>query len=229
MFDFSHPLIPSTQDFDFFTTTMTVFLSFLLSTLVAYIYVWTLQKSTYSKNYLQSIVLISIIASVIILSVGDSIARGVGIIAAVGIIRFRTNFKNPRDTIFLFASLAAGIACGASAFIIAIEGTVCFALASLFLRFAPFSPVAYFDCIISFQANGPDQTRQFNTIMQQFCKKFVLINAQESTKGSSYQYDYHIKRKKNVSNAQLIEALSANNLAQKVTIIDELDTNSDIN
>lgn len=65
--------------------------------------------------------------------------------------------------------------------------------------------------------------------MQQFCKKFVLINVQESTKGSSYQYDYHIKRKKNVSNAQLIEALSANNLAQKVTIIDELDTNSDIN
>ncbi|MDG1445262.1 MAG: DUF4956 domain-containing protein, partial [Methylophilaceae bacterium] len=152
------PLIPSTQDFDFFTTTMTVFLSLLLSTLVAYIYVWTLQKSTYSKNYLQSIVLISIIASVIILSVGDSIARGVGIIAAVGIIRFRTNFKNPRDTIFLFASLAAGIACGASAFIIAIEGTVSFALASLFLRFAPFSPVAYFDCIISFQANGADQT-----------------------------------------------------------------------
>ena len=84
---------------------------------------WTLQKSTYSRNYLQSIVLISIIACVIILSAGDGIARDVGIMAAVGIIRFRTNFKNPRDTTFLFTLLAAGIACGANAFIVAIEGT----------------------------------------------------------------------------------------------------------
>jgi len=96
----------STSDINFLATTFTAFPSFLLSTLVAYVYVWTLQKSTYSRNYLQSIVLISTITCVIILSVGDSIARGVGIMAAVGIIRFRTNFKNPPDTIFLFALLA---------------------------------------------------------------------------------------------------------------------------
>ena len=219
--------LTASQDIDFLSTTFTVFLSFLLSTSVAYVYVWTLQKSTYSRNYLQSIVLISIIACVIILSVGDSIARGVGIMAAVGIIRFRTNFKNPRDTIFLFAALAAGIACGANAFIVAIEGTLCFALASLFLRYAPFSPIAYFDCVISFQSNSPDQPNKIDAIMQQHCKKFVLINAQESAKGASNQYDYHIKRKKGISNDQLIEALKADNFAQKIVISEELDASTD--
>lgn len=217
------------QDIDFLSTTFTVFLSFLLSTLVAYVYVWTLQKSTYSRNYLQSIVLISIIACVIILSVGDSIARGVGIMAAVGIIRFRTNFKNPRDTIFLFAALAAGIACGANAFIVAIEGTLCFALASMFLRYASFSPIAYYDCVISFQSNSTDQSNQIDRIMQAHCKKFVLIHAQENAKGVGNQYDYHIKRKKNVSNTQLIEALKAGNFAQKIVISEELDANTDFN
>jgi len=146
----------STSDINFLATTFTAFPSFLLSTLVAYVYVWTLQKSTYSHNYLQSIVLISTITCVIILSVGDSIARGVGIMAAVGIIRFRTNFKNSRDTIFLFALLAVGIACGANAFIVAIEGTFCFAFASVFLRYASFSPIAYYDCVISFQSSSVD-------------------------------------------------------------------------
>jgi len=218
MFDFSHPLVPTGQDIDFLNTTFTVFLSFLLSTLVAYIDVWTLQKTAYSRNYLQSIVLISIIACVIILSVGDSIARGVGIIAAVGIIRFRTNFKNPRDTIYLFASLAAGIACGSSAFIVAIEGTLCFALASIFLRYASFSPVAYFDCILSLQCANPEQ---LNQIMQQYCKRFVLIDLKENIKGPSNQYNFHIKRNKNISNQQLIEALQANNFAQKVSISED--------
>ena len=126
----------STSDINFLATTFTAFPSFLLSTLVAYVYVWTLQKSTYSRNYLQSIVLISIIACVIISSVSDSITRGVSIMAAVAIICFRTNFKNPRDTIFLFASLAACIVCGANVFITAIEDTFCFALASVFLGYA---------------------------------------------------------------------------------------------
>lgn len=219
--------LTASQNISLLSTTFTVFLSFLLSTLVAYIYVWTLQKSTYSRNYLQSIVLISIIACVIILSVGDSIARGVGIMAAVGIIRFRTNFKNPRDTIFLFASLAAGIACGANAFIIAIEGTLCFALASLFLRYAPFSPIAYFDCVISFQTNKANQQVQIDNIMQAHCKKFVLIHAQESAKGAGNQYDYHIKRKKNVGNDQLIQALSAGNFAQQIVISEELNASAD--
>lgn len=221
MFDFSHPLVPTGQDIDFLATTMTVLLSFILSTTVAYIYVLTLQKSTYSRNYLQSIVLISIIACVIILSVGDSIARGVGIIAAVGIIRFRTNFKNPRDTIFLFASLAAGIACGASAFIVAIEGTFCFAVASLFLRYASFSPVAYFDCVLSFQLNSLDQQAKINDILQQHCKRFVLIDLQENVKGAVNQYNYHIKRNKDTTNQQIIAALQADNFAQKVFIAEE--------
>ena len=63
------------------------------------------QSATESANIMTLIyvILIAIVSCIIIQSVGDSLARGIGIMAAMAIIRFRTNFKDPRDTIFLFA------------------------------------------------------------------------------------------------------------------------------
>ena len=81
----------------------------------------------------------------VIQSVGDSLARGIGIMAAMAIIRFRTNFKDPRDTLFLFAGIANGISCGAYSFGVAFVGTVSFSLAALLLHVSPLGPSAYFD------------------------------------------------------------------------------------
>ena len=122
-----------------------ILLLFVLSTLLAFVYQKTYRGLSYSRNYVQAIVLISIIAAMVIQSIGDSLARGIGIMAAMAIIRFRTNFKDPRDTLFLFASLAGGIACGAYAFAVALVGTFSFCLASLALYYSPLGPDRYFD------------------------------------------------------------------------------------
>ena len=87
------------------TLILVILLSFLLSTLLAFVYQKTYRGLSYSRNYVQSVVLISIIAAVIIQAIGDSLARGLGIMAAMAIIRFRTNFKDPRDTLFLIQYL----------------------------------------------------------------------------------------------------------------------------
>jgi hypothetical protein len=84
----------------------------------------------------------------IIQCIGDSLARGLGIMAAMAIIRFKTNFKGPRDTLFLFASLAADISCGAYAFAVAVTGTLGFCLVSLALYISPLGPDRYFDIML---------------------------------------------------------------------------------
>jgi len=135
----------TTEAASVWTLIYVVLLSFVLSTLLAWVYRKTFRGLSFSRNYVQSIVLISIISSTVIQSVGDSLARGFAIMAAMAIIRFRTNFKDPRDTLFLFASLAAGIACGALAFAAAIIGTLAFSLAAVLLYFSPLGPASLFD------------------------------------------------------------------------------------
>ncbi len=176
------------------TITYTVMLSFLLSVVLAVVYQKTFRGLSYSRNYVQAIVLISIISAVIIQSVGDSLARGIGIMAAMAIIRFRTNLKDPRDTLFLFASLAAGISCGAYAFNVAIIGTVGFSLAAMVLYFSPLGPTSYFDGMLRFNVPADNAERSdLERIIHQYCKAFSLVTLRELGQGERMDYAYHIK------------------------------------
>ena len=94
------------------TIIYTMFFSFALSTMIAIVYERTFRGLSYSRNYVQALVLSSIVAATIMQAIGDSLARGLGMLGALAIIRFRTNLRDPRDIIFMFAGLAAGISCG---------------------------------------------------------------------------------------------------------------------
>jgi hypothetical protein len=178
----------------------TILLAFILSTVLALVYQKTFRGLSYSRNYVQSIVLISIISAVVIQSVGDSLSRGIGIMAAMSIIRFRTNFKDPRDTLFLFASLAAGISCGAYAFPVAIVGTIGFSLGAIILYYSPLGPNNYFDGMLRFNLgmNNQDQ-KVLETLMHEYCKSFALVTLREIAQGQRLDYAYHIKLRKGYS------------------------------
>ena len=76
-----------------FTILMTVLLSSLL--------VFTYDKSTpllgRAQNFIQSLMLMSVITATIMQSIGDSLALSFGIFGALAIIRFRSNISDPRD------------------------------------------------------------------------------------------------------------------------------------
>ena len=123
----------------FYRVLITVVFAFFLSSLITITYELT-TKSIYKKaHFLQSLALISIVAATVMQAIGDSLARGLGMLGALAIIRFRTVLDDPRNISFMFASLAAGISCGVFGFTIALTGTVIFCLAAVILRFSPYS------------------------------------------------------------------------------------------
>ena len=127
------------------TILYTVIRAFLLSTMIAFTYQKTFRGLSYSRNYLQALVLSSIVASTVMQAIGDSLASGLGMLGALAIIRFRTSLKEPRDIIFMFACLAAGIACGVNGYDIAVVGTLAFCIIAFVLHYSPFGQESYFD------------------------------------------------------------------------------------
>lgn len=202
------------------TLVFVILLAFILSTLIAFVYQKTYRGLSYSRNYVQAIVLISIIAAMIIQSIGDSLARGLGIMAAMAIIRFRTNFKDPRDTLFLFASLAAGISCGAYAFTVAVIGTFSFCLASLALYISPLGPDKYFDGMLRFNmpTSGGDNG-ELQQIMDHYCRAFSLITIREIEQGLRMDYAYHIKLRRGESTEHFLQALKTLASVQQVNLM----------
>jgi uncharacterized membrane protein YhiD involved in acid resistance len=175
-----------------------VLLSFVLSMLIAITYEKTFRGLSYSRNYVQAIILISIVAAVVMQAVGDSLARGLGIMAAMAIVRFRTNFKDPRDIVFVFSSLAAGIACGTYGFSIAVIGTVGFCAANFLLHWSPLGQTSYFDGMLRFSlANENNNSSHLDELLRRYCKKFALVTLRDVSQGNRLDYAYHIKLKRN--------------------------------
>ena len=63
------------------------------------------------------------IISVVMVIIGDSIARAFSLVGALSIIRFRTAIEDPRDIGFVFYALAMGMAVGAKKEVVAIIAT----------------------------------------------------------------------------------------------------------
>jgi len=60
----------------------------------------------------QTQILLAVVASALMMIVGDSAARAFGIFAAVSLVRFRTNIRDPKEITVLLVSLAIGLATG---------------------------------------------------------------------------------------------------------------------
>jgi len=197
-----------------------ILLSFLLSTIIAITYEKTFRGLSYSRNFVQALVLSSIIAAMVMQAIGDSLASGLGMLGALAIIRFRTNFKDPRDIIFMFASLGAGIACGVFGYDIAIIGTVIFCVVAFVLYYSPLGQTNYFDGMLRFNIAKDSQNKLLlEDIFKEFCKTSALITLRDMEHGKRLSYAYQIKFKKGKNKTDIINALKAIDSIRDINIL----------
>ena len=80
----------------------------------------------------QTQILLAIVAAALMIIVGDNAARAFGIFAAVSLVRFRTNIRDPKEITVLLISLAIGLASGVGRWDLAVVLTL-FSLVVLWL------------------------------------------------------------------------------------------------
>ena len=95
--------------------------------------------ANYSVTYVNSLVLLSLVASIVVVVIGNNVARAFGLVGALSIIRFRTVVRDTLDLVFIFISLAVGMACGVGMNGVAVVGTLAAGAVILALTFTHFS------------------------------------------------------------------------------------------
>lgn len=184
-------------------------LSFILSSIIAYLYEYTFQGLSYSKGFVNGMVLGSTISCLLMIAIGDNIARGIGIVGSLAIIRFRTNLRDPRDLIFLFASMGVGVAAGVRSYSTAIIGTIFFSSIVFLQHISPFAERKKHDGLIRFQIPSDVKiSNQVIAVLEKFTKRFVLITMRDVAQGKAYDYSYQIKLKEISDNQQLLSELN---------------------
>ncbi len=107
----------------------------------------------------QTQILLSVVAAALMLIVGDNAARAFAIFAAVSLVRFRTNIRDPKEITVLLISLALGLAAGVGRWDLGISLCL-FALGLLWLLEFNESSQTYRSMELSVKTRDPERTTE---------------------------------------------------------------------
>lgn len=183
--------------------------AFVATHIIALVYVWTHQGMSFSQSFVQSLVMSGVVTATMMLAIGNNIVWGIGVVGALALVRFRTNLRDPRDIIFIFAALVAGVASGTRSFALAGLGTAAFCLVSLYLAGVPFGARRSFDGVLRFTApweGGAED--EIAGIMRRHCRHFVLATVREVAQGEGSERIYHVRFRRDEARQQFMQEMS---------------------
>lgn len=107
------------------------------------IYKITFKGVVYSENLNSSLVLLTMITALVIMTISSNIVLSLGMVGALSIVRFRAAIKDPRDIVFMFWAISAGIASGAGIFTIAVGGSLFIGIVMIIMARQKFEVTTY--------------------------------------------------------------------------------------
>ncbi|HOS18594.1 MAG TPA: DUF4956 domain-containing protein [Clostridia bacterium] len=125
---------------DIFRTTLsplqvvaTLVIALAIGLFLFFIYRKTFGGVMYSRNFTVSLIMLTMVSSLMLMLINNSLALSLGMVGALSIIRFRTAVKDPIDTVFMFWAVGEGIAVGTKFFDIAVIAAVVIGVVMLLL------------------------------------------------------------------------------------------------
>ncbi|MFT7580863.1 MAG: putative membrane protein YhiD involved in acid resistance [Myxococcota bacterium] len=199
-----NPTAPTTLQ----TAALSLVMTFALSQAISAVYMRTFRGMSYSRSFVQTVAIGSIVACMLMLAINNSIAAGLGIAGSLAIIRFRTAMRDPRDMVFVFASLGAGIAAGLKSYGPAVLGTVVFCLAALLLTWTDYGTQQRFDGLLRIELPPtPDAEAAVNDVLRRHTRRFSLVTLREVAQGESMQYAYQVRLPTSTARSTLVHEL----------------------
>ena len=208
--DYINMLFGVDSPISFLSVLGTLLLTFVLTFIYAFVYQRTFNGFSYSRTYVQSLILGSIVCCGLVMAVGDSMARGLGVMGTLTIIRFRTLIRDPRDAMFLFACLATGIACGSGMITIAVAMTIIFNGVVFLLHIAPFASRRNYEGMLRFttKKDAVGVKDAVDRLLMMMCESYTLVAMRNAVQGELLEYSYQIRLRDSSYQKDLIKGLS---------------------
>ena len=197
-------------------------LAFILGLLIAVVYRLTNHGKGINPSFLVTMVILSLVVALVMMVIGNSIARAFSLVGALSIIRFRTVVKDNKDIAFVFFALAAGMASGIGNYRIALYGVGMILALILFMDFIQFgvSPRGVF--LLRFQIIPTDSDENaFLQVFNEYLSSFNRLSVKTVRMGQFVEHSYLIKVRKGTNEQNFVSRLSAIEGMERVTMLAE--------
>jgi hypothetical protein len=163
--------------------------------LISVSYRATADMLNYSPTFVRANIVLAMITALVIMVIGNNLARAFGLVGAMSIIRFRTAVKDIQDIIYIFFSLAAGMAAGVGLKGIALMGTVLICLILFALHRVRYANPSRHQFLVQFQCLLSDGDAPYTPPFQHWCKKVKLVNMQATGDGDLFEMAFYVELK----------------------------------
>jgi uncharacterized membrane protein YhiD involved in acid resistance len=145
--------------------------------IIALVYRFIYKGPSYSVSYVNSLVLLTLITSIVILVIGNNLARAFGLVGAMSIIRFRTAVRDVQDIVFIFFALTIGMAAGVGLHVIALSGTLIISIIAIILVTFKFGAPRKREYLIQLTYFSTQENEsKIESILKKHCRKLRLVN-----------------------------------------------------
>ncbi len=201
------------------TVLLSVLAAYLFSQAIAAVYVFTHRGVSYSRSLVVSLVAAGLLSAVLMLAIGNNLARGLGIVGTLALIRFRTTLQDPLDMLYVFASFGCGVAAGTGNFATGAIGTAAFLVVVGTLQLTGFGSRYQHDGVLRVQLPADaDVEGSLTAALKAHCRQFAAVALREVAQGREIERVYQVTLRDPGSASRLVEAVGALSGASGVSI-----------
>jgi len=184
------------------------------------VYMFTHRRTGWRPSVLLTMLLLGPIVSIIVICIGSNIARAISIGGGLALIRFRNTVEDPRDIIYFYLSIAAGMSCG-----VGFIGFGAVAIGMILLLIVVLS-------LVGFDRMGGknkrlrilipeslDYTGVFDPVLKKYCKYHHLNRIKTTDYGTLLELDYRVVLRSEKQEKQFIDELRERNGNLNISLI----------
>ncbi|HSV86194.1 MAG TPA: DUF4956 domain-containing protein [Levilinea sp.] len=199
---------------------VSLLLSFVLCSMIGWVYQITQRGMSYTQSYVHTLVLNGMIVAIIMLVVGSNIARAFALVGALSIIRFRNAVKETRDVGFIFFTMAIGMAIGTRFYLLAVIAAVIISLSILIMTHFNWYARRVVNQILKIQVpNDALFDTLFDNLFLKYTSASELISVDSVHSGMLTELTYSVGLKKQSKIQEFLTDIKHMNGNNRVTLI----------
>jgi hypothetical protein len=204
---------------DYRLVVLALLVAFACGHVVAWNYVLTHAGLSYSRSFVNALVVLPVIVALVILVLSNNFVTAFGLLGVLSIVRFRNVLRDTFDMTFLLAAVALGLACGAQKFTSAMIGCVVFTLIVAYLWYTSFGTRHRYDMIVNLSwAGDAAELPELERVLQRHCRKSHCASRRSTDGGTDLSYRLLLRDPSRAD--ELIEELKTSRRVVRVSSID---------
>ncbi|HAO65271.1 MAG TPA: hypothetical protein DCR17_01105 [Verrucomicrobiales bacterium] len=158
-------------------TALGLLLSFLCGHLVAWVYMMTHTGLSYSRTFVQSLMIMPVIVALVMMVLSNNIVYAFGLMAVFAIVRFRNILRDTLDTTYILGVIVIGMGCGTYKFLTATIGCLLICGILVYVWLTGFGSRQRYDMILNMHwSRDLNQIPELDILLRRHALRYVCAS-----------------------------------------------------